>query len=273
MKLTFRSPGNPLREADVLELESRLGFPLPSDYRQFLQEINGGEQPDREVFTIDNGQRAFLKELYSLKSGRMFELEEQINDRHAAGILPKHIIPIGLDCFGNDVCLDIGIENFGEVCFHYHDRGKAEADDEFEPTYLVARNFTNFLVSLKFDPGKTSNDEIELMGQTGKRADLINFISRGNSIEKINKYSRTIAQEAARHGNLTLLQVCREHSASLRRTIHLAAMNGHSDVVDYVLGQGIDINERDKDGKTALVRAQFRHKGLAENLRERGATE
>lgn len=268
MELKFRTPGFPAEEKDISNLETRLGYVFPPDYRAFLLRVNGGYQPNLEVFDIGNGEGTMLKDLYSLGGEGIHDLARHIE--FLADDFPSGVIPVGQDGFGNDICLGISNDNYGEVYFHYHDRGKADPDDEFEPAYFVAHSFQEFLKSLRMDPGKISHDEIELMGKNGGRAELINFISKGNSLEKPNKYKRTVAQEAARHGNLKLLQVCREHGAALNGALRIAAMNGHLAVVAYLCEQGVDINERDNEGKTPLSWAK-RHAEIVDFLEKRGA--
>jgi hypothetical protein len=267
VKLTFRISGPPIQESDIIELESFLKCSIPQEYRTFLLETNGGEQPDREVFSTGNGEDTLLKKLHSL-GGKGFDLRAQIEMNRDR--IPTELISIGADAFGNSVCLGISGDRRGDVYFHYHDRGKANPDDEFEPVYFVAHNFEDFIRSLKATP-KTEKDEIESLGEKGVRADLLQYLSAGNSLEKTNKYNLTVTQEAARYGNLKLLQVCQEHGASLKGAAHVAAIDGHGAVIDWLLSQGVDINERDKDGKTILARVGFRHKDLAESLQKKGA--
>ena len=37
-----------------------------------------------------------------------------------------------------------------------------------------------------------------------------------------------------------------------RTALHFTAMKGDTNIVDFLLGRGIDINSKDKNGKTAL---------------------
>ncbi len=41
-----------------------------------------------------------------------------------------------------------------------------------------------------------------------------------------------------------------------RNALHLAALNGHKEIVELLLSHGADINEKDDAGKTALDLAQ-----------------
>jgi ankyrin repeat protein len=53
-----------------------------------------------------------------------------------------------------------------------------------------------------------------------------------------------------------------------------AAARGHAEVVQVLLETGADVNVKDKNGKTALMRAVIKgHKEIAEILKKSGAKE
>jgi ankyrin repeat protein len=56
-------------------------------------------------------------------------------------------------------------------------------------------------------------------------------------------------------------------------SIHDAALNGQSADVMKILAQGVDINAKDEDGRTALMYAAYNgHKEIMENLIQKGAS-
>ncbi len=56
------------------------------------------------------------------------------------------------------------------------------------------------------------------------------------------------------------------------KSIHEAALNGESDIVNNIIGSGNDINVRDPDGRTALMYAAFNgHADIMEKLISNGA--
>lgn len=265
-EVKFSKTGIPLNENDILGFEEVLGCSLPDDYRVFLLSVNGGEQPKPETFFIETGEGTTLKSLYSLKEGPSLLLEYQIGSFE--GTLSDSLLPIGLDICGNHILMNLKGADRGQIYFHYHDRGRINPDDDFEPVYFVARSFNDFLSSLKPNPRKTEKDEIETLGESGNRSDLLEFLSNGNDIEKTNKYGRTLLQEAARYGNLKMLRACHEHDAKLNGAIHFAVMNRHLPVIDYLLSQGVNINELDKNGDKPL---SYARKEFADELKKRGA--
>jgi len=48
----IENPGLSISDKDITELEEMAGFPLPSDYREFLRKYNGG-QPTPDLVEID----------------------------------------------------------------------------------------------------------------------------------------------------------------------------------------------------------------------------
>lgn len=55
-------------------------------------------------------------------------------------------------------------------------------------------------------------------------------------------------------------------------TLHIAAQKGHEGIVNVLLEHSTDINERDSDGRTALMHAVIHgHEGVVARLLERGA--
>jgi len=262
METILKNPGPSISEDDLQQFEKLVGSELPLDYRQMLLDQNGGE-PENGIFQIDDGDQTNLKRLYSLRTGKHDSLEVQL--LRMQGILSPDAIAIGVDAFGNKVCLYVKGERRGQVWFWDH-----EEEEDTTPTVLlfVHRTYKEFIESLKAEP-PDELDEIELLGKTGTIRELLNFLSRGNHIERQNHYRRTTIQEAARYGNIDLVRACIEHGARIDGVIHLAAMNRKLDIIDYLLSQGVSINERNKVGETPL--SVMWDKFFADQLRQRGA--
>jgi hypothetical protein len=136
-------------EDEVRDFEKKNGFMLPSDYRAFLLNINGGV-PSKSLVDVPKIGEQVVQRCYALKSpavnytlGRVLENYE--------GRVPQVMLPIGDDPGGNLFLIGVsGEECYGKVYFWDHEQ---EADLEpqpyFENIYYVAGSFNEFLLSLK----------------------------------------------------------------------------------------------------------------------------
>jgi ankyrin repeat protein len=85
-----------------------------------------------------------------------------------------------------------------------------------------------------------------VLARTGAAEDLQAFLSE-HEVEEPNEQGLTLAQLAARAGNIPLLAATVEAGANLDGTMALAATGGQRAVIEYLLAQGRDINEKRKD--------------------------
>lgn len=263
--LQFRTPGKPATEGEVADFEQGFAITLPADYRKFLVETNGGGQPKRCLFKFENGEEAEVKSFHSLKGDSYMSLENAVV--RMKPFLPLGVIPVGGDVFGNGICLFTSGKHHGEIWFWDHEQEPREKGPE-EITF-IAPTFQKFIDGLYSRP-EQALDEIEWMGKFGKTKDFLGFLGKSGDLEAKNKYGRTVFKEAARYGNIELMEVALAHGAKTNGAIHLAAMNNQVEAIDVLLKHGVDINERDGEGKTPLGRAW--KKEFADTLKVKGAT-
>ncbi|XP_071094668.1 ankyrin repeat domain-containing protein 50-like [Haliotis cracherodii] len=108
------------------------------------------------------------------------------------------------------------------------------------------------------------------------------ILSRGvvdvNSRDK--KQGRTSLMMAAQKGHRRIFDLLIRNGANIllvdhngNKILHLACIGGHVDMVKYVLSQcGVDINSKDKSGKTPLMKAVYHgHRDVFEFLVSKGA--
>jgi SMI1 / KNR4 family (SUKH-1) len=146
--------------ADTIQrLEARAGISLPSDYKAFLLESNGGH-PNPDEFVVPGwlGESSAVHRLLGIHDGPNGNLETYIvryRDR-----LQRGFIPIGIDPGGNLLTLSLEGANRGSIYFWDHED---ELDDEglsrtdMSNMFELATNIGEFIESLKPPPEATTH--------------------------------------------------------------------------------------------------------------------
>ena len=134
-------------QLDVCEMF--LGTSLPSDYRAFLLESNGGK-PALAAFAIGSSNSSRVQYFYGIHRGPSWSnLVGTL--KNYENRMPEGILPIGGDPFGNQVCLALR-RNRGAIYFWDHE---GEADQNETSPYRnmtkLAASFTEFLRGLRAD--------------------------------------------------------------------------------------------------------------------------
>ncbi len=124
--------------------EHKHNITLPKDYRDFLLEYNGG-YPDPGTYKISEELgESILNIFYGI--GSMYDNLEKKFDIFDE-VLEIGFIPIADDPSGNQICIGIMKEYFGQIYHWAHD----EEQDGMENMYFLSSNFKNFLDSLYED--------------------------------------------------------------------------------------------------------------------------
>lgn len=134
-------------EDQLSALERRIGATLPDDYRQFLIEHNGGRPSPREFVAVDGDEGSAVHFFFTLDSNAPFyQLTKKLDvyrDR-----IPRKLLPIACDPFGNLVLLDLGARVRGSVYFWDHERENPDGEAGWDNMALVASSFGNFISTL-----------------------------------------------------------------------------------------------------------------------------
>ena len=152
MDITFSEGKGPLAPERLAQAEAAMGVTLPAGYREFMLEHNGGEPSKTDfVFAEETGPYtdSSVRKFYSVKDTATLNLEWYHN-LYCQGDpprIPRDMMPIAGDSFGNQICIGISGPRCGHMYFWDH-----EKEDEGEPTYrnmhLLARSFLEFLAKL-----------------------------------------------------------------------------------------------------------------------------
>lgn len=129
-----------LSESEISKFEAKLGFGLPSEYRNFLIKTNGGQCADATVSTSKPGN--FLVDyIFGLGLNRQLDLsfwQDEFN-----GDIPEKSIIIGSDAGGGFLLLLLAD---GRDLVYYYDHAHSFASSsEQENTYLICDKFSDFL--------------------------------------------------------------------------------------------------------------------------------
>ncbi|MFF2484317.1 SMI1/KNR4 family protein [Paenibacillus sp. NPDC058071] len=123
---------------EVREFESQYGLKLPEPYIDFLLKYNRG-YPELSIFKIsDEEGESVLNDFYGIGDmkdslAKVFEVLD--------GVLPEGFISIGSDPGGNEICIGISEEYFGQIYFWMHDM---ESVEEMDNMFLLSSSFKDF---------------------------------------------------------------------------------------------------------------------------------
>ena len=104
------------------------------------------------------------------------------------------------------------------------------------------------------------------------------FVTRGADVNKLNAAGEQALLHAAWRGNLEAVKWLLGHGAKINReplqwtALHYAVFAGHSQLAQYLLERGADINARSTNGSSVLMMAAYEgHEALAQQLIGLGA--
>ncbi len=146
--------GAKLEEKTLAEFERKHGFLLPTTYRAFLLQHNGGT-PEPSSYCRKRSKKPTeeCRYFYGLQSGRNYAemedaLETYLGEDEAR--IPRRLLPIAEDSFGNLICLSIRGDDVGKVFFWHHeeeeDQKRTKTGDVNDAAIsLIADSFDAFL--------------------------------------------------------------------------------------------------------------------------------
>jgi len=147
--------GPPLEQEELSALERYIGVSLPSDYKVFLQEHNGGEP---EEYLIK-----FMLPDKSSEAGDAVNFFLEVSDSVSYGLLnkyknlswqiPKGFIFIAISPGGNYFLIGINEKNYGQIFYKDHESEDEPYQEDGLPANMVkvANSFSEFMERL-YDP-------------------------------------------------------------------------------------------------------------------------
>ncbi len=221
--LTVTGSATPLSEADLQALESRLAFPLPNEYRQFLLAHNGGRlNPAEFHFKNQTGPYtdSCVDSFYAVYDGDHNNFEKIYLFCKAEGLFPPHIIPIADDPGGNIICLSVSGPDMNSVYFWDH-----EGIDEYGKQanlHLIADSFSEFLLGLE-ETSEYVEPEFDRLLRENDIDGLRVLIASGWDVNKFHEGRQQIPVEtAAIYGQTEFIQVLLDHGAKAGGALDMA---------------------------------------------------
>lgn len=137
-------------ELDAFEVDNKIK--LPSDYRTFLKEHNGGIPQDHEI-EIPDWAEVQINEFCGLNLqgdiGKYYGLA-QVNERFSDRFPIGEVVVIAADAGGNRFLIGVGKRYFGRVYFWDHEAWDDEAENCLPEMIEVAKTFDKFLNKIKW---------------------------------------------------------------------------------------------------------------------------
>jgi hypothetical protein len=242
-KLTDSGPA--LTAAEISAFEDEFGGCLPSDYKAFLLQFNGGfpEPPVGFRWKDEFIEVGAFGELNPSADKGLRGRLARLRERNTDGFLTIAW------SVSRDIYLDFH-DQIGAIflwtAYRYDDQG----DEIAVFMERLADSFTQFVnglveISVPFC-------RIENLGKRGTPNNLAKYMAEGNDLNATGKNGFTVLCEAIKFDNLPVLRACMERGASLSRSIYVAVQNRRPDLIPMLVEAGADVNERDRYGDTPL---------------------
>lgn len=143
--IRMQRANGPASPEAISNLEMKVGGPLPTDYRRFLETTNGG-RPEEYEFRLETWGSIPLNNLYGVGVAGRSDLLFQAERTRAQ--LPVGVIPIGDDPGGNYICLKVIGPSAGTVWLWDHEAVTEEEAIKKSALHLIAKSFDDFVSQL-----------------------------------------------------------------------------------------------------------------------------
>jgi cell wall assembly regulator SMI1 len=152
MDYNFVNTKEATNEFEISKIEKEFGFTFPEEYKTHILKFNGGHPSDKRwCFKTQSGSSSLIHYFYAVYDGKgnNFRTTYIILKSKGDERMPKNIVPIANDPFGNKICISVEGEDRGYIYFWDHEN---VCDEGEEPTYenldLIAKSFNEFIENL-----------------------------------------------------------------------------------------------------------------------------
>lgn len=137
----------PATSEEISDFEKEIKSGLPSDYKSFLMENNGGQpQPDSFKFFSDRDDASSVDRFLSLGKEKNSNLLKYYNNYRNR--IPSGFIPIAHDAGGNLIIMELKVNN-NRIYFWDHELEVDEGEyPDMNNVYLISKSFSDFINNL-----------------------------------------------------------------------------------------------------------------------------
>ena len=137
----------PATSEEISDFEKEIKSGLPSDYKSFLMEYNGGQpQPDSFKFFSDRDDASSVDRFLSLGKEKNSNLLKYYNNYRNR--IPSGFIPIAHDAGGNLIIMELKVNDNG-IYFWDHELEVDEGESpDMNNVYLISKSFSDFINNL-----------------------------------------------------------------------------------------------------------------------------
>lgn len=239
MKKKYSEKFGNLKDVKLIELLPVKGAKLPEDYLRFLQQCNGGV-PENAVFEfLEDGKPSgsvISCFLGVLEEANIHSIDTALEIY--AGRIPKELLPIADDAFGNLILMGLKKRRRGKIYFWDHELESDESTGKYWGNVTqIADDFSSFFQSLspEFDDEPSEVDPFEEARKSGDIATLKKMLEDGFSPnQKIAKGS-TIARRSAYEGQREIVEMLCDYGANLKDVLDSAIRGGHDDIAFFAI--------------------------------------
>jgi cell wall assembly regulator SMI1 len=150
MPLEITDSEKPLSEKSISGLEKTIGYRLPEGYRKLLVSHNGGNAQGENAFRYKYERGPYtesrINHFFSLTK-EYGSLDKMYLRMTRDGRIPKSLLPIANDPFGNLICISLAGKDRGAVFFWDHEN-EPNGKNEFRNIHLIADSFEEFIDGL-----------------------------------------------------------------------------------------------------------------------------
>ena len=129
-----------IADEEIHQLEQKLKFALPEDYRSFLLKYNGGSPSPNVFFISKEQQESCISLFFGVASKSAYDI--WINALDFYEYYDRDLLPIGEDPGGSQIIMGLGAQRFGKIYFNDHEQ---QGDSSLYP---IANSFTDLLNKL-----------------------------------------------------------------------------------------------------------------------------
>ena len=267
MQFQIQDSYDPLSPEDIAQFEKELNATLPTDYRDFLLEHNGGSFADEVAYTYEEsgGCAGAIGHFYGLNAALIgYDLRQEISSlqqdlgARAGECLPREVIPVA-HTPGGEIVLGIEGDARGEVYWWCPEDG---TENRWERLSYIAGSFNAFLDGLVPDPDAEDLRESLPAFRAAEAGDvetLRTMLDEGANVDERNAEGKTLLIAAARYSRVNAVRFLFDRGADVTErdrdgdsALHLAFS---SDTAKAILQGGANPNGLNNVGRTPLMRA------------------